>query len=96
MGSHRTGFDELVYIQTPEMTLTVKGQASHPSIPGVIFSKKESELRLECTGILEDVAINADYQEISSVSFGKVTHRIYKLSPLFFEQQRYELIIEMI
>ena len=76
------------------MTLTVKGQASHPSIPGVIFSKKESELRLECTGILEDVAINADYQEISSVSFGKVTHRIYKLSPLFFEQQRYELIIE--
>lgn len=94
MGSHHTGFDELIYIQTPEMTLTVKGQASHPSIPGVVFSDKESEIRLECSGILEAVEINADCQEISSASFGTVTHRKYQLSPLFFEQQRYELIIE--
>ena len=94
MGSHHTGFDELIYIQTPEMTLTVKGQASHPSVPGVVFSEKESELWLDCSGILEEFGINADYEEISAVSFGNVTHRKYKLSPLFFEQQRYELIIE--
>ena len=38
--------DELVYMQTDLLTVTIKGAASHPAFPGVEFREKESTLRV--------------------------------------------------
>ena len=40
--------DELVYLQTDLLTVTIKGAASHPDFPGVEFKEKESTLRIAC------------------------------------------------
>ena len=34
MDSLHTGSDELVYIQTEKVSVTIKGQAAHPSFQG--------------------------------------------------------------
>ena len=36
MASLPTGSDELVYIQTDKLSVTIKGPASHPEFQGVV------------------------------------------------------------
>lgn len=84
---------ELVYIQTEVLAVTVKGTASHPSFPGVEFNEKESMLRIECESSYEaEVSGNAEI--VGTQHLGNAMIGSYALRPLFFEQQRYEIIIE--
>jgi len=93
MDSLRTGSDELVYIQTGKVCLTIKGAAAHPNFQGIEYNEGDSSVRIFC---------NEDYElslKGSPVTGNKLIGSnscsgIYSTLPMFFEQQRYELIIE--
>ncbi len=93
MDLHHTGSDELVYVRTQSFALTVKGPAFHPSFPGVELKEKESELEAVCTEDF-DIALAGDAETVSSQSLGNTYSGKYRLNPIFFEQQRYEIVIE--
>ena len=48
MASLHTGSDELVYIQTDKVSVTIKGPASHPHNQGAEHLEKESFLKVFC------------------------------------------------
>lgn len=85
--------DELVYLQTDLLAVTIKGAASHPSFPGVEFTDKESSLHISCDDAYE-VTLAGDAELQSLQSIGQAMFGNYQMRPLFFEQQRYEIIIE--
>lgn len=89
----RKAFDELIYLQTDLLTVTIKGAASHPSFPGVGFQDKESSVRISCDDPYE-ISIAGDAETVSLQNIGNASFGVYKMRPLFFEQQRYEIIIE--
>ena len=84
---------ELVSIQTERVAVTIKGSASHPAFPGCSFDEKEASLQIGCD---EEYSISlAGEAEITAVqNLGRGYLGNYRLKPLFFEQQRYEIIIE--
>lgn len=87
------GYDELVYIQTDKLNVSIKGKAVHPMFPEVEYKTMDSELRVVCREPYElsirDGAVPCDFSEnkIPDVD-------VYRINPLFFEQQQYEIIIE--
>lgn len=85
--------DELVYFQTDLLTVTIKGTASHPAFPGVEFKEKESLLQVACDDPFE-ISLSGDAETLSTQSLGRASFGTYRLQPLFFEQQRYEIVIE--
>lgn len=85
--------DELIYLQTEYLTVTVKGSASHPSFPDMEFSEKDSILNISCDDPFE-VCVSGDSETLYLQTIGRATIGSYRMRPLFFEQQRYEIIIE--
>ena len=85
--------DELVYLQTDFLTVTIKGAASHPAFPGVEFKEKESTLRVSCDDPYE-INLAGDAETMSVQNLSRASFGTYRMRPLFFEQQRYEIIIE--
>lgn len=85
--------DELLYVQTDLLIVTIKGSASHPSFPGVEFKEKEASLTITCDDPYE-INISGEYDPVSIRNLGRACIGQYRLQPVFFEQQRYELIIE--
>lgn len=84
---------ELVYLQTDSVALTIKGSASHPSFPGISIQEKEASLSISCDEAYEyHFAGNAE--EISRQNLAHAFLGQYALQPIFFEQQRYEIVIE--
>ena len=83
----------LLYLQTALLTVTIKGTPTHPAFPGIEFAGKESTLTAVCDAPYElDLAGAAE--PLSVYSLGQATYGTYRLRPIFFEQQRYEIIIE--
>ena len=93
MDLRHTGSDELIYIQTRCLTMTIKGIPYHPLFPGAEFKEKASTLRVVCEDDF-DIALSGDPEPISSRSEGCPYVGVYQNRPQFFEQQSYELIIE--
>lgn len=94
MDSRRTGSDELVYIQTNSFSLTIKGSASHPSLPGVSFDEKDAVLRVRSDSPLEEVDLQGEHDLVSYAEKEHLYVREYRQTPVFFEQQQYEIVIE--
>lgn len=94
MDSLHTGSDILIYIQTSCFSLTIKGTATHPSFPGVTFSEKESVLRITSDEEVDVIDLCGDHDMVSELHNEHLHVYEYQLVPLFFEQQRYEIIIE--
>ena len=93
MALPRTGSDELLYIHTDKVSVTIKGQASHPDFQGVEFQKKESSLNVICDDDFDfslKGAKSTDPKMVSKFSYACE----YQIIPLFYEQQRYEVIVE--
>lgn len=90
-----TGSDELVYIQTDKVSVTIKGRAAHPNFQGIEYTEQDSMLRVFCDDIFD-----LDLKGIphgGAVSSNGHTHSgMYTVPPMFYEQQRYELIIEAV
>ena len=93
MGLHPTGFDELVYVQTEYLSVTIKGPASHPSFQGIEFSEGDSRLKVVCGDSFDCQLRESEGAGVVEYGTGGFT-AIYTILPMFFEQQRYEIIIE--
>lgn len=93
MASLPTGSDALLVIRTDLVEVTVKGPAFHPSFPGVSIREKESMLRISCRDEFH-AEIPGEYDTVSLAQTSQGRSGNYAVTPLFFEQQNYELIIE--
>lgn len=85
--------EELVYLQTELLTVTVKGPAYHPAFPGVTFREKEATLRISCDDPFE-LQLAGDTETVSLQRLGRAAWGQYRMQPLFFEQQHYEILLE--
>lgn len=88
-----TGSDELVYIRTEKINLTIKGPAAHPSFQGVEYREGDSEFKVSCSDDYE-ISLKGCADAGATMVVGDVHSGIYTVFPLFFEQQRYEIVIE--
>ena len=85
--------DELINIQTDLVEVTIKGAASHPLFPRIECRDRESVLRVACDDSFE-IHLSGDPEILSMQNLGRSCLGQYRMRPLFFEQQRYEIIIE--
>lgn len=90
---HTGSEDLLLVLQTKSLTITLKGPPSHPDYPGVHHDQKEATVRVKSR---EDftLSLSGDAGTVSSSCTGKVFQGLFEGTPLFFEQQQYELFIE--
>ena len=93
MDSLPIGSDELVYIQTDKVNLTMKGPAAHPNFQDVEYSDSDSVFRISCSEEYE-LSLKGRADAESGMVVGNVYSGVYPVSPLFYEQQRYEIVIE--
>ena len=93
MDSLLTGSDELVYIQTEKVNLTIKGSASHPSFQGVEYQDGDSVFKVSCSEEYE-LSLKGCADVGATIVVSGVYSGIYSVAPLFYEQQRYEIVIE--
>ena len=84
---------ELISVETGLLTVTVKGAASHPSFPGVVYAGKEASLRVSCDDLCT-VKTAGEEELFERQNLGRAFVDSYRLRPIFFEQQRYEIVIE--
>ena len=94
MDLRRTGYeDELLFFETPNLTITLKEPSSHPAFPGVHYDEKNASVRVKST---EDFVLSlpADAGMVSSICFSRSYFGEFALRPVFFEQQQYELVVE--
>ncbi len=87
------GSDELVYIQTQAVNLTIKGPAAHPSFQGIEYHEGDSIFKLSCSDEYE-LSLKNCTDAGHTMVLGDVYSGEYSVAPLFYEQQRYEIIIE--
>ncbi len=94
MDSLHTGSNELVYIRTAKVSVTIKGQATHPGLQGVEYTEGDSTFRVFCN---DQFGCKIKGQDIfDGLENSKPSSGIFKITPLFFEQQQYEIIIEAV
>lgn len=93
MASLPTGSDELVYIQTEKVSLTIKGPASHPGFQGVEYREGDSRLKVICNDAFECQLRETEATGAVVNGTGSCVG-VYSIVPMFYEQQRYEIIIE--
>ncbi|WP_018306593.1 restriction endonuclease-like protein [Desulfitobacterium hafniense] len=93
MDSLHTGSNELVYIQTDKVSLIIKGRAVHPNFQEAKYSEKDSTFKVFCHEKYELLLQGCAEPSVLSVN-NSIYSGIYTVVPLFYEQQRYELIIE--
>lgn len=86
MDLRHTGSSELVYIATDKVNVTIKGNASHPSAPGVEYLEKSSILKTYCSDRIKTIMIKNEELDGSKP--------MQRLTPIFFEQSSYEIIVE--
>ena len=88
-----TGSDELVYIQTDKVSIAIKGQAAHPNVQGVEYQNKDSILKVFCDAPYE-LNLKGEVQPVPDAVSGSAFLGEYPTIPIFYEQQRYEIVIE--
>ena len=88
MASQHTGNNELIYIETGKVCLTIKGNATYPSNPGVEYSEEISSIKLKCKDQID--AYNIKNQKKNQIA----KDSLIKTTPIFFEQNQYEIVIE--
>lgn len=92
MALHHTGSDgEIVYLTTPCLSVTIKGADAAP--PLARCEEKKSALKVVCDDDFE-ITLSGEAEEASSLYLSKGCSAQYRTRPLFFEQRRYELIVE--
>ena len=93
MDSHLSGSRELVYLKTDKVSVTIKGNPSHPYFQNSEYDKECSELK-----VLSQDSFSLSIKGQEEISYDQIVANKYACShktiPLFYEQQRYEIIIE--
>ena len=87
------GSNELLYIKTPKVSLTIKGKASHPNFEGIEYNTGDSSIKIYC---LDNFDVDLKQEEIPSFSMqsGGIYSGVYSILPMFYEQQNYEILVE--
>ena len=85
--------EELVNICTNLVEITIKGATSHPLFPDIQYRDRESALRIACDDPFETF-LAGEPETLLIQNLGRGCIGQYRIRPLFFEQQRYEIIIE--
>ena len=89
---HHTGSEgELLFCNTPCLSVTIKGAEASPLL--VKCDQKEAALKIVCDDDY-DVTLSGDAEMAFSQYLGKAYSSEFRSLPVFFEQKRYELIIE--
>lgn len=85
--------DELLYIETELLTVTIKGSPSHPAFPDIVCTDQAASLHISCDDRYD--LRTSDERMLSMMqSLGRGWTGQYQLCPLFYEQQRYEIVVE--
>ena len=95
MDLRHTGSDEqLVCVKTESLSVTIKGSQFHPALAGVETTDKEAGLSIECD---DDFVIEmaGDAETVGFETRGNMFSAGFRSRPLFYEQQNYEIIIEL-
>ncbi len=90
-----TGSNELLYVQTEKVSVTIKGKASHPNFQGIEYTDGDSSLGVYCVENFELVMKNGNVPQ-SSIKNGEVFSGVFSVCPMFYEQQQYEILVEAI
>lgn len=90
-----TGSNELLYVQTEKVSVTIKGKASHPNFQGIEYKEGDSSLGVYCVENFELLMKNGNVSQ-SSIKNGEVFSGIFSVCPMFYEQQQYEILIEAV
>lgn len=90
-----TGSNELLYVQTEKVSVTIKGKASHPNFQGIEYTDEDSSLKVYCVENFEFAMKDSNVSHLS-VKNGEVFSGVLPVCPMFYEQQQYELLIEAV
>ena len=93
MASLLTGSKKLIYIKTPAVQITIKGPAAHPSFPEGKFEEPDAACTVRC---LDPYSISfVENKPIEKTGpHGTIIRGSWTVMPMFFEQQRYEIVIQ--
>ena len=95
MDSQLTGSNELLYVQTEKVSVTIKGKATHPNFQGIEYKNGDSSIKVHCVDDFYVTLRDGDVPQFSSKS-GEISTGIYSTYPIFYEQQQYEIVIEAV
>ena len=95
MDSQLTGSNELLYVQTEKVSVTIKGKATHPNFQGIEYKNGDSSIKVHCVDDFQVTLRDGDVPQFSSKS-GEISTGIYSIYPIFYEQQQYEILIEAV
>ena len=95
MDSQLTGSNELLYVQTKKVSVTIKGKATHPNFQGVEYKSGDSSIKVHCVDDFQIALRDGEVPQFSSRN-GEISTGIYSIYPMFYEQQQYEIIIEAV
>ena len=93
MDSPLIGSNELLFLKTPKVSLTIKGKASHPSFEGIEYANGDSSIKIHC---LDDFEMDLREENVPHFSMftGGIYTGAYSITPMFYEHQNYEIVIE--
>jgi len=87
--------DELIYIETDKLNFTIKGKGVHPRLEASVSTEKLSAIRVNCQEkfSFDDKGIRRKDKFISHTQ-NDFCLGSFKIMPMFYEYQNYEIIIE--
>lgn len=89
---HHTGSEsEALYCVTPCLSVTIKGADGTPALAAC--DQKEASLKIVCDDDYE-VTLSGEAETAFSQYLGKAYSAKFRSFPVFFEQKRYELVVE--
>ncbi|ADY55391.1 Domain of unknown function DUF2357-containing protein [Syntrophobotulus glycolicus DSM 8271] len=97
MAIHPTGsdHDELVYITTDKLSVTIKGSAYSPRIGVTTSSDQLSDLKVSCNDHFQLELTNKAQVDTNVTQIANGMFRgSFPTSPLFYEHQNYEIVME--
>ena len=95
MDSQLTGSNELLYVQTEKVSVTIKGKATHPNFQEIEYKNGDSSIKVHCVDDFQMTLRDGDVPRFSSRN-GEISTGIYSIYPMFYEQQQYEIVIEAV
>ncbi len=93
MDSRRTGSNELLFIQTDKVSVSIKGQVDQIERLKRNNRTNQSELKVYCVESFQ-ATLYPNWQEDVEADSKNSAALMMHYDPLFFEQERYELVIE--
>ena len=95
MDSQLTGSNELIYLQTEKVSVTIKGKSTHPNFQGIEYKNGDSSIKIHCVDDFQVTLRDREVPQFSSKS-GEISTGICSIYPMFYEQQQYEIVIEAV